>query len=187
VIIIEGDTSGFEPGCGVLFLDRDGVINVDHGWIHKIEDFDWMPGIFDLARAAAAAGMPVIVVTNQGGIARGLYDESAFRTLTTWMMEAFTAQGAPIARVIACPHHPDGTIAPLNIKCACRKPAPGMLLQCIADFNIDPARSILIGDNASDIEAGYKAGVVRKHLLLTTGNSIAEFTNILKLSNNIVI
>lgn len=144
-----------------LFLDRDGVINVDHAYVHRAGDTDWVPGIFTLVAAAAAAGFLPVVVTNQAGIARGLYDEATFRDYTAWMHAEFARRGAPLLATYHCPHHPTAGIGPLRVACSCRKPAPGMLLRAIADWGIVPAASVLLGDKTSDLEAAHAAGVGR--------------------------
>src|SRR5262245_21532939 len=91
-----------------LFLDRDGVINVDHGYVHRIQQFEFIPGIFELARFfVCELQWPVIVVTNQAGIARGYYDEDTYQSLTRWMCDRFSAERAPLTRVYHCPYHPE--------------------------------------------------------------------------------
>lgn len=152
-----------------LFLDRDGVINVDHGYVHSQERTDWMPGIFALVERASEAGLVCVVVTNQAGIARGFYDDEQFRRYSEWLHAEFRARGAPLLATYYCPHHPDGMHA---MRCACRKPASGMLLAAIENFQIDPARSLMIGDKPSDIEAATAAGVFRTHLVIE--NSLAS-------------
>lgn len=142
-----------------LLLDRDGVINEDAGYTHRIEDFIFIEGIFDLARGAAACGMPIVVVTNQAGIGRGLYTEEQFQRLTAWMCERFVEQGAPIARVLHCPYHPTEGVGAYRRESEFRKPGPGMLLQARDELGLDLARSVLVGDKPSDIEAGRRAGV----------------------------
>lgn len=142
-----------------LFLDRDGVINVDHGYVHRSEDFEFMPGIFKLVRTANQQGYLVIVVTNQAGIGRGYYSENQFLMLTDWMKGRFKAEGGCIDAVYFCPFHPQHGIGEYRRESECRKPAPGMLLQAQKDFGIDLRASILIGDKPSDISAGSTAGV----------------------------
>lgn len=142
-----------------LFLDRDGVINVDHGYTHRRESFEFMPGIFDLARAAARCGHALVVVTNQAGIGRGYYDEATFVALTEWMIDRFADEGAAIERVYYCPHHPDALPGPYRSNCACRKPAPGMIQAAFADLAIDAAASTIVGDKAGDMLAGAGAGI----------------------------
>ena len=141
-----------------LFLDRDGVINVDHAYVHQVDQFDWMPGVFDTVRTAIELGYAVIVVTNQAGIARGYYDEKQFHALTDWMKTAFSEAGAPLTDVYFCPYHPDGQ-APYNVVSEYRKPAPGMLLQAAREHDIDLADSLLIGDQETDVGAGRAAGL----------------------------
>jgi D-glycero-D-manno-heptose 1,7-bisphosphate phosphatase len=143
-----------------LFLDRDGVINRDHGYVGRIEDFEFIPGIFDLVRfACQTLGWPVIVTTNQSGIGRGLFDEAAYQRLTHWMRERFRAEGAPLTAVYHCPYHPEYGIGAYKQDHPWRKPRPGMILEAAADHGVDLAGSALIGDGQRDIEAGAAAGV----------------------------
>jgi len=144
-----------------LFLDRDGVINVNHGYVHQAEDTEFIPGIFDLVARAHAAGRVVVVVTNQAGIGRGYYSEAQFEAYTAWMQAEFAARGAPIARVYFCPDHPEHGIGAYRRDTPMRKPGPGMLLQAAAELQLDLARSVLVGDAESDIEAGRRAGLGR--------------------------
>lgn len=143
------------------FIDRDGVINVEHGYVHKIADFEWLPGVFEGLRRLQSAGFVLIVVTNQAGIAKGYYAESDFDRLTAYMLEQLDEEGIKVERVYHCPHHPQAIRADLRQNCTCRKPAPGMLLQAAADLGLDLARSVLVGDKISDIGAGRAAGVSR--------------------------
>jgi len=142
-----------------LILDRDGVININHGYVHKIEDFQFLDGIFDLTRLAAAKGYLICVVTNQAGIGRGYYSEAAFHSLSDWMCARFQMEGAVISKVYYSPYHPIHGIGKYKKDHYSRKPKPGMLLQAINDFNIAPDSSILIGDKATDIQAGVAAGI----------------------------
>jgi D-glycero-D-manno-heptose 1,7-bisphosphate phosphatase len=143
-----------------LFLDRDGVINVDRDYVHRIEDFEWQPGIFDLARTAVARGFLPVVVTNQSGIGRGYYSAADYEAVTAFMRERFEAEGAPLAAVYHCPFSPEA-VRPeyLAADHPWRKPRPGMILAAREALGIDLASSLLIGDRASDIEAGASAGV----------------------------
>lgn len=145
-----------EPG---LFLDRDGVINVEKNYVYRIEDFEFMPGIFDLCRLAVGRGYRIIVITNQAGIGRGYYSEEAFQGLTRWMVEAFAAEKAAITAVYHCPYHPEHGIGEYRRESRCRKPNPGMLLDAASDWNLILTDSVLVGDKPSDIEAGRAAGV----------------------------
>lgn len=142
-----------------LFLDRDGVINVEKNYVHRIEDFEFLDGIFDLCRKATERDMPIVVVTNQAGIGRGYYSEAQFHTLTDWMNARFEEAGTPIAAVYFCPHHPTHGIGKYRRESFDRKPNPGMLLRARDDLGLDMTRSILIGDKASDIAAAKAAGV----------------------------
>jgi len=142
-----------------VFLDRDGVINHNHGYVHKREDFDFIDGIFDVARHAYEQNYTLVVITNQAGIARGYYTEEQFHQLTDWMCEQFSAAGAPIERVYFSPYHPTAGLGHYLKDDDSRKPHPGMILQAQKDLSIDLSRSVLIGDKASDIQAGTAAGV----------------------------
>jgi D-glycero-D-manno-heptose 1,7-bisphosphate phosphatase len=143
-----------------LFLDRDGVINVDHGYVHRLEQFEFVPGIFELARFwTSELSRPVVVVTNQSGIGRGLFSEDAYAELTRWMCGRFVAEGAAIARVYHCPYHPQHGVGAYRCDHPWRKPNPGMILQAASDLGLDLACSAIMGDSMSDIEAGARAGV----------------------------
>jgi len=142
-----------------LFLDRDGVINRDHGYVSKPEEFEWIPGIIGLVQTAASLDMIVVVVTNQAGIARGRYTEDDFQAMTDWMVAQFAAAGAPIAAVYYCPYHADGIGKYKVADHPDRKPNPGMILRAAADLDIDLSRSVLVGDKEWDIEAARRAGV----------------------------
>lgn len=142
-----------------LFLDRDGVINVEKNYVYKIEDFEFIDGIFKLAKKYQDEGYLIIVITNQAGIGRGYYTEEDFCRLTDWMAKEFENNGVHIAKVYYCPHHPKYGIGDYRKDCICRKPKPGMIFKAQEEFNIDLGQSVLIGDKESDIEAGRRAGV----------------------------
>lgn len=142
-----------------LFLDRDGVINVNHGYVHKSDEFDFIDGIFDFCRAAHAQHYQLVVITNQAGIARGFYSEQQFLELTQWMCEQFILQGVPIAKVYFSPFHPTEGLGKYKKDDLSRKPHPGMILQAQRELNLDLEHSILIGDKVGDIQAGMTAGV----------------------------
>lgn len=152
-----------------LFIDRDGVINVDLGFVYRAEDFIFKPGIFDLVVDANRKGYKVVIVTNQSGIARGLYDEQAFFKLTSWMLKVFECRGCRIHGIYFCPFHPVHGIGPYKVDSEDRKPKPGMILKALRELAIDPARSVLIGDRLTDIEAGKRAGVRTLLYLHETG------------------
>lgn len=142
-----------------LFLDRDGVINVDHGYVHRSEHFEFVPGIFELCGVAAGRGHPIVVVTNQAGIGRGYYTEADFERLTDWMHHRFHDAGVPLTAVYFCPFHPTAGVGAYRVDSPFRKPGPGMILQAAQDHALDLARSALVGDKDSDIQAGRAAGI----------------------------
>lgn len=147
-----------------LFLDRDGVINHDSGYTANTENFKFIDGIFDVCRAARACGYLIIVVTNQAGIGRGYYSEEDFHVLTRWMSNRFEAEGAPLIDVIYCPYHPEHGVGIYKRNSFNRKPNPGMLLIASVKYKLDLMRSIMIGDNISDMQAASNAGVgIRCH------------------------
>lgn len=142
-----------------LFLDRDGVINIDHAYVHRREDFEFVDGIFDLVAAAKRVGYWVVIVTNQAGIGRGYYTEDDFHRLMQWVAEQFAAHGGVIDKTYFCPDHPEHGVGRYKRHSPFRKPGPGMILQAARELPIDLGRSILVGDKRSDIEAGVAAGV----------------------------
>ncbi len=144
-----------------LFLDRDGIINVNFGYVVHAEQTVFVEGIFGLCEQALTAGYRLVVVTNQAGIARGYYSEAAFHAYMGWMQQEFAEHGVPLAGVYFCPHHPEGTVERYRKVCECRKPAPGMILRATVELDLDLASSVLVGDKASDIAAGEAAGVGR--------------------------
>ncbi len=149
-----------------IFLDRDGTLNVDKGYVHKIEDWEWLPNVPETLAAFKRAGYALIVVTNQSGVARGFYDENAITTLHNWVNEQLKSFDCELI-FYHCPHLPE-----ISGPCACRKPSPQMLLQAAAEHNIDLTNSWMIGDRLRDIEAGKAAGC--KTLLVTTGEGQKE-------------
>jgi D-glycero-D-manno-heptose 1,7-bisphosphate phosphatase len=149
-----------------LFIDRDGVINVDKVHLFRKEGFEFHEGIFDLCREYINNGYLIIVITNQAGIAKGLYTVNDFIALTEWMTGQFSDRGIVISKVYYCPHHPD-----ITGLCDCRKPAPGMILQAVKEFNLDISECILIGDKQSDLQAGRNAGIPESNLHLYIQNS----------------
>lgn len=142
-----------------LFLDRDGVINVDHDYVCRREQFEFIDGIFELCRSAAELGYLIIVVTNQAGIGRGYYSEQEFLDLTEWMCGVLWDRGAPIGKVYFCPFHPEHGIGRYKADSVDRKPGPGMILQAAQEFDIDLKTSVLVGDKETDIQAGVAAGI----------------------------
>jgi D-glycero-D-manno-heptose 1,7-bisphosphate phosphatase len=142
-----------------LFLDRDGVINKDSGYVHKINDFVFIDGIFELASYASKLGYLLVVITNQAGIGKGLYTEKDFFKLNQWMVDQFKSKNIKITKVFFSPYHMDSVIEKYKKDHNTRKPKPGMLFQAKKDLNISLRQSILIGDKVSDIRAGISASV----------------------------
>ncbi len=155
-----------------LFLDRDGVINVDHGHVGSRDRFEWVDGALDAIRFATQAGWHVFIVTNQSGVARGFYDEAAVRDLLDWIADSARAAGGTIDDARYCPYHPDAAIDAYRQAHPWRKPQPGMLLDLIETWNLDPARSVMIGDQPTDMAAAAAAGVAG-HLF--TGGNLLSF------------
>ena len=166
-----------------LFLDRDGVINVDRGYVHRIDGFAFVDGIFELGARAQSLGFMPIVITNQAGIGRGYYTEADFQHVTAWMLDQFRARGIRIERVYHCPFHPTEGIGEYRRDSFDRKPNPGMILKAKNDFALDLANSVLVGDKDSDIAAGRAAGVRYNLKLLHDAHAAnaperSEFTNL---------
>ena len=141
------------------FLDRDGVLNVDRDYVHRPDQLEWIDGVPEAIRLLNDAGYLVIVVTNQSGVARGFYDESAIGALHDHMRDTLAAQGARIDAFYYCPHHPDGTVTAYRMRCDCRKPGAGMLERAARDQHIDRARSFMIGDKDIDLAAATAFGI----------------------------
>lgn len=155
-----------------VFFDRDGVINYEKGYVHKIEDFEFMPDVFDCMRRFQEAGFGIVIITNQAGIGRGYYTEKEFCHLCEWMNAQFASSNVFIDGVYFCPHHPTHGIGVYNTGCTCRKPKPGMILQAQKELGLNLSESLLIGDKVSDVLAGKNAGVGRNYLV-KTGHSLS--------------
>lgn len=147
-----------------FFLDRDGVINIDHGYVCEPESFEFAPGVFEACKRIVDEGYVIIVVTNQAGIGRGYYTEEKFAALTKWMCEQFSQHGVAITDVRFCPHHATHGQGEYLKDCDFRKPNPGMINAAATKHQIDLASSVMIGDKMSDIQAGQSAGI--QHLYL---------------------
>ena len=158
-------------GERAVFLDRDGVINVDRHYLHRIEDFEFIAGVPQALQRLQQAEWKLVVVTNQSGIARGLYTEDDYQRLTRHMQALLAEAGVRLDAVLHCPHLPDAKVPAYRVACACRKPEPGMLLRAALQLNLDLARSVIVGDKGSDLQAGRSAGVARC-LLVRSGQAI---------------
>ena len=150
-----------------VFLDRDGTINVDKDYLHKVEDFEFIPGSLEAIKTLKDAGYSVIVVTNQSGVARGYFSLDDVTRLHEHIQQALEAAGTAIDAFYVCPHHPEKGLGEHRKECDCRKGRPGLLLQASADLGIDLQRSFMIGDKIADIEAGENAGC--QPILVQTG------------------
>lgn len=167
-----------------LFLDRDGIINVDHGYVYKIQNFTFTQGIFELIQKFSKLGYLIFIVTNQSGIGRKYYTEDDFQKLTLWMLNEFKKHNINITEVYHCPHAPEEN-------CHCRKPEIGMIEKSIKDYSIDLKNSWMIGDKQSDIDLAQNAGIGNSIYIgeICTPNSTYCFKSIsdcqknLKLSN----
>lgn len=136
----------------VIFMDRDGTLNIDHNFIHKIEEFDFIDGVIDACKALKKMGFALVIVTNQSGIGRGIFSEEQFLQLTEWMDWSLADRDVELDGIYYCPHLPTD-------QCECRKPNPGMFLAAKKELDIDMASSYMVGDKASDLLAGKAAGV----------------------------
>ncbi len=141
------------------FLDRDGVINKDKAYVHRWEDFEFVPGAIEGMRQLQDAGYALVIVTNQSGLARGYYTEAQYQELTAALRAELARHGVKLEGVYHCPHHPKGSVPELAIDCDCRKPAPGMILQAAKDLNLSLPESLMVGDKPADIQAARAAGV----------------------------
>ena len=155
-----------------LFLDRDGVINEDYGYVSSKDNFDFIEGIFSLCKDALMKGYIIIIITNQSGIGRGYYCEKTFLNLNSWMCKKFLERKIKISHVYYSPFHETFGVGKYKKNDFSRKPKPGMIFDAASDFNIDLARSVLIGDQQTDIQAGYNAGIKTNILFKRDGQEI---------------
>ena len=145
-----------------IFLDRDGTINVDHGYVSEIDNFEFIDGVIDAMRELKRMGFALVLVTNQSGIARGMFSEDQFMQLTEWMDWSLADRDVDLDGIYFCPHHPEAIVEELRQSCDCRKPEPGMLLTAQQELNIDMASSYMVGDKIEDMLAAKAAGVGKK-------------------------
>ena len=162
-----------------LFLDRDGVININYGYVHNIEEFNFIKGIFNLVRKAKQKDYLIIIVTNQAGIGRGYYTEGNFLRLMEWVKNQFKLKNGAIDAVYYCPFHPVHGKGKYKKNSNLRKPNPGMILKAQSEHNINLSKSILIGDQITDIDAGKSAGVGLNILFKNDNKNESEQTEII--------
>lgn len=155
-----------------VFLDRDGTLNKEVNYLHKIENFEWIPGAPEAIRRLNELGVSVLVVTNQSGVARGYYDEETVDQLHTWMNEQLAEIGAQIDAFYYCPYHPEGTVEKYRALSHCRKPNSGMFEEAIQKWSVDPARSFVVGDKNTDLIPGNELGMTT--ILVRTGHGETE-------------
>lgn len=155
-----------------VFLDRDGTLNEEVNYLHKIENFEWVPGAPEAVRRLNALGVAVLVVTNQSGVARGYYDEDTVDRLHAWMNEELSQIGATIDAFYFCPYHPEGTVEEYRSLSHCRKPNSGMFEEAMEDWRVDPDRSFVVGDKNTDLIPGNELGMTT--ILVRTGHGEAE-------------
>lgn len=151
-----------------LFLDRDGVVNHEIGYLHRAEDVRWMEGIFPLCRTARALGYKLIVVTNQAGIGRGFYTMADYERLTAWMTAQMEIEAAAPDAVYCCPYHPEHGVGEYKREHEDRKPGPGMMLRGARELGVELSESVMVGDRCSDVGAGNAAGLKKVFLLRGT-------------------
>ncbi|MUL04154.1 D-glycero-beta-D-manno-heptose 1,7-bisphosphate 7-phosphatase [Aliivibrio fischeri] len=156
-----------------VFIDRDGVINVDHGYVHKRDDFEYIDGVFEATKKLKEMGYLLVLVTNQSGIARGMFTEDQFEILTEWMDWNFADNGVDFDGIYYCPHHPEATVEKYKEACDCRKPNPGMLVSAQRFLDIDMENSIMIGDKKEDMMAAQAASIGTR-ILVRTGKPVTE-------------
>lgn len=155
-----------------VFFDRDGVLNVDKGYLSRVEDFEWIDGAKEAVAWLTKEGYDVVVVTNQSGVARGYYTEEDVRRLHDWMCRQIEEAGGKVTAVYYCPYLEGAPVKAYDKQSDWRKPAPGMILQAAADWDIDLASSVMIGDMPRDVECGERAGVPS---YLFEGGSLLDF------------
>lgn len=164
-----------------VFLDRDGTINVDKGYVYKIEDFEYLDGAIEGLIFFQKKGYLLVVITNQSGIARGLYSEMDFINLNEWMMKDLEQQGVHISRTYYCPHHPSAIIEKYRLKCYCRKPKTALFWRAQKELGIDMVRSIAIGDKERDLcictETAVKGYLLGERSLLDIAKEVSDYSN----------
>ncbi|PHM48703.1 D-glycero-beta-D-manno-heptose 1,7-bisphosphate 7-phosphatase [Xenorhabdus miraniensis] len=160
-------------GIPAVFLDRDGTINIDHGYVHEIDNFQFIDGVIEAMLELKKMGYALVLVTNQSGIARKIFTEDQFMQLTEWMDWSLADRGVDLDGIYYCPHHPEGNDEEYKKSCNCRKPQPGMLLDAQQALHIDMSASYMVGDKIEDMLAAHDANVGTK-ILVRTGKPVTE-------------
>ena len=159
-------------GKAAVFLDRDGVINVEKDYVYTIDEFEFIEDSIEALKIIQDKGYALVVVTNQSGIARGYYTEEDFLKLTEWMDWCLIDRGVTLDGIYYCPHHPEKGIGKYKVDCNCRKPKAGLIFDAVKQLDIDLGRSVMVGDKVSDIECGKNAGIKRNYLV-RSGHAIS--------------
>lgn len=170
-MLLMSSNSIYSKSKPALFLDRDGVINIDYGYVHSVNNFDFIPGIFNLVRSAKTAGYLCVVVTNQAGIGREIYSLAQFRWLSKWMCKQFQINRGAIDAIYYSPFHATKGKGRYLRDENTRKPRPGMFLEAIKDLNININKSIMVGDKISDMTASLSANIPKNYLFLKSSQS----------------
>jgi D-glycero-D-manno-heptose 1,7-bisphosphate phosphatase len=155
-----------------VFLDRDGTINVDNEYVRRVEDFEFVPGAIEGLQLLAAAHIDIVVVSNQAGIAKGIFSETDLAAVNRHMETELLRHGVKLAGIYFCPHHPQATISRYRKACSCRKPNPGLLIAAMRARGIAPGEAVMVGDRNSDVEAGRALGLTT--YLVETGYGARE-------------
>lgn len=158
-----------------VFIDRDGVINEERNYVHRVEDFIFLPGAIEAMQLLYDHDYALVVVTNQAGVAHGYYSENQVNELHNYMQSCFIDRGLKLSGIYYCPHHPLALKTAYKYDCECRKPKAGMIFKACKDLNLDASKSILVGDKISDIQAGKAAGIAL-NILVKSGHSLDEMS-----------
>jgi D-glycero-D-manno-heptose 1,7-bisphosphate phosphatase len=169
-----------------VFIDRDGTINVEREFVHRIEDWEFIPGAVEALRYLTDHGVSIYIITNQSGIARGYYDEAQFHTLMDHVTKDLREQGVRIEKVLYCPHLPNGSVARYAIDCNCRKPKTGLIDGIMVEQGLDVRDVALIGDKESDIEAGRRLGMVTYLVMTGYGREYVSGTSAVHVKDDIL-
>jgi D-glycero-D-manno-heptose 1,7-bisphosphate phosphatase len=176
----------FSTKIKAAFIDRDGTINEEKNYAHKIEDFALIPGSLEALRLLSTNGIKIYIITNQAGIAKGYFTEEQFHTLTEHMLSQFKKEGIKIEKVLYCPHHPEGVIPQYTLNCLCRKPHTKLIEDVIEQEKFALHELVLIGDKNSDIEAGIKMGINTYLVLTGYGNEHQASTKATYIKQNLL-